>query len=138
MRVVLGIATLLGMVGVVSSFLIFYIGMDVFHLPHDHDQGMLQSFIFLKLAIAGHLTIFLSRTRGHFWSIMPNGKLFWSAVVTKVLATLVVVYGLFITPLRWDLALFVWGYALVAFVITDYIKIGLYRLFDHSDLKFHR
>jgi len=136
MRVVLGIATLLGMVGVVSSFIIFYIGLEVFHL--NQNQGMLQSFIFLKLAIAGHLTIFLSRTRGHFWSIMPSGKLFWSAVVTKVLATLVVVYGLFITPLGWNLALFIWGYSLIAFVISDYIKIGLYRLLDHSDLKFHR
>ncbi|VVB86847.1 Copper-exporting P-type ATPase B [uncultured archaeon] len=134
MRVVLGIATLLGLVGVISSFIIFYIGLEVLHL----NSEMLQSFIFLKLAIAGHLTIFLSRTRGHFWSIMPSGELFWSAVITKVLATLIVVYGLFITPLGWNLALFIWGYALVAFVITDYIKIGFYRLLDHSGLRFHR
>ncbi|VVB94409.1 Copper-exporting P-type ATPase B [uncultured archaeon] len=134
MRVVLGIATLLGMVGVISSFIIFYLGMEVFHL----NQEMLQSFIFLKLAIAGHLTIFLSRTRGNFWSIKPSGQLFWSAVITKVLATLIVVYGLFITPLGWNLALFIWGYALVAFIITDYIKIGFYRLLDHSGLRLHR
>jgi H+-transporting ATPase len=134
MRVVIGIATLLGLVGVISSFIILYLGLEVFHLS----QEMLQSFIFLKLAIAGHLTIFLSRTRGHFWSIMPSWQLFWSAVITKVLATLVVVYGWFITPLGWNLALFVWGYALVAFVITDYIKIGFYRLLDHSNLRFHK
>ncbi len=134
MRVVLGIATLLGMVGVISSFIIFYIGLEVFHL----NQGMLQSFIFLKLAVAGHLTIFLSRTRGHFWSIKPSGQLFWSAIITKILATFIVVYGLFITPLGWNFALFIWGYALVAFVITDYIKIGFYRLLDHGGLKFHR
>jgi H+-transporting ATPase len=134
MRVVLGIATLLGMVGVISSFIIFYLGLEVFHL----NQEMLQSFIFLKLAVAGHLTIFLTRTRKNFWSIKPSKQLFWSAVITKVLATLVVVYGLFITPLGWNLALFVWGYALVAFVITDYIKLGFYRLLDHRDLKFHR
>jgi H+-transporting ATPase len=134
MRVVLGIASLLGMVGVVSSFVILYLGLEVFHLSRE----MLQSFIFLKLAVAGHLTIFLSRTRRNFWSIMPSGQLFWSAVITKVLATLVVVYGLFITPLGWNLALFIWGYSLAAFVITDYIKIGFYRLLDHGGLRFHR
>ncbi len=134
MRVVIGIATFLGFVGVISSFIIFYLGLEVFHLS----QEMLQSFIFLKLAVAGHLTIFLSRTRGHFWSIMPSWQLFWSAVITKVLATLVVVYGWFIAPLGWNLALFVWVYALVAFVITDYIKIGFYKLLDHGDLRFHR
>jgi H+-transporting ATPase len=134
MRVVLGIASLLGMVGVVSSFVILYLGLEVFHLSRE----MLQSFILLKLAVSGHLTIFLSRTRRNFWSIMPSGQLFWSAVITKVLATLVVVYGLFITPLGWNLALFIWGYSLAAFVITDYIKIGFYRLLDHGGLRFHR
>jgi H+-transporting ATPase len=133
MRIVLGIATLLGLVGVISSFIIFYLGLEVFHLSRE----MLQSFIFLKLAVAGHLTIFLSRTRRSFWSIRPSGQLFWSAVITKVLATLVVVYGWFITPLGWNLALFIWGYALVAFVITDFIKIGFYRLLENSDLRVH-
>jgi H+-transporting ATPase len=100
MRVILGVATLLGFVGVFASFLIFYIGDVVLHLSRD----VLQSFIFLKLAVAGHLTIFLTRTRGHFWSIRPSGRLFWSAVVTKVLATFVVVYGWFVSPIGWTLA----------------------------------
>ena len=119
MRVVLSMATFLGLIGVVSSFGIFYIGQDVLHLS----RGAVQSFIFLKLAVAGHLTIFLTRTRGPFWSYKPSGVLFWSAVITKVLATFVAVYGWFITPISWNLALLVWGYALVAFIITDHTNI---------------
>jgi H+-transporting ATPase len=134
MRNILIISTLLGIVGVFSSFLIFYIGDVILQLP----LGVLQSFIFLKLAVAGHLTIFVTRTRGHFWSIRPSGLLFWSAVVTKILATLVVVYGVFVSPIGWALAGFVWGYALLAFVITDFLKVYFYKLIDHSNIMFKK
>ncbi len=134
MRVVLGMATLLGIAGVFFSFLIFYIGQDILHLS----RGMIQSFIFLKLAVAGHLTIFLTRTRGYFWSIRPSAALFWSAVITKALATLVAVYGWYVSPLGWKLALIVWGYALAAFLVTDFIKVRVYRLLDHKGILFAR
>lgn len=104
MRVLLSMATFLGLIGVVSSFGIFNIGQTVLHLP----ANQIQTFIFLKLAIAGHLTIFVTRTRGPFWSIKPSPVMFWSAVSTKMLATLVAVYGWFITPISWKLALMVW------------------------------
>ena len=127
-------STFLGLIGVVSSFGIFYIAQQVLHLPRE----TMQSFIFLKLAVAGHLTIFVTRTRGHFWSIKPSAALFWSAVVTKVLATLLAVYGWWVSPIGWKLALFVWGYALVAFVITDFAKVRAYKLVDHIGIKFHK
>jgi len=123
---VLGMATWLGFFGVATSFLAYYIGRDVMHLS----PGVLQSFIFLKLAIAGHLTIFLARTRGPFWSSRPSALLFWSALITKIIATLIAVYGLFVSPLGWGLALFVWGYALVCFVLDDLLKVRIYRLID--------
>jgi H+-transporting ATPase len=134
MRVVLSMATFLGLIGVISSFGIFYIGQEVLHLSKE----AIQSFIFLKLAVAGHLTIFLTRTRGPFWSIKPSGVMFWAAVLTKLLATLVAVYGWFITPVSWNLALLVWGYALAAFLFTDFLKVKIYNLLDHENIKFHR
>lgn len=134
MRIVLSMATFLGLIGVVSSFGIFFIGKEVLHLSND----MVQTFVFLKLAIAGHLTIFVTRTRGPFWSIKPSGVLFWSAVLTKILATLVAVYGWFITPISWNLALLIWGYAIVAFIITDFLKVNIYKLVDHSGIIFHK
>ena len=126
MKTVLGLGTLLGTIGVFASFMIFYIGKDVLYL----DQGALQTFVFLKLAIAGHLTIFISRTKKHFWEIKPSATLFWSAVITKVLATFFAVYGWFVTPISWGLSLFIWGYAIVAFLITDFIKVYFYKTLD--------
>lgn len=125
MQKVLGLGSVLGLIGVISSFTIFYIGKEILHLQ----QGVLQSFIFLKLAVAGHLTIFLARTKKPFWSIKPSGGLLWSAIITKVAATLFAVYGWFINPIGWKMALYIWIYAIVAFLITDVIKVYYYKWF---------
>ena len=125
MQKVLGLGTVLGIIGVISSFTIFYIGQVGLHLGKD----VLQSFIFLKLAVAGHLTIFLARTRKPFWSIKPSKGLVWSAVITKILATLFAVYGWFIAPIGWTMAGYIWAYAIIAFFITDFIKVYYYKIF---------
>ncbi len=41
------------------------------------------------------------------------------------------VYGWFMAPTGWPLALMVWGYTLVSFFVASAIKIGAYRLLDH-------
>jgi len=126
MRMVLGISTVLGVIGVVSAFGLFYLGERVFHLDRPH----IQTLMYLKLSVAGHLTIFLTRTRGPFWSIRP-ARILWMAVFgTQIIATLIAVYGLFMTPLGWGWAGFVWGYALIWFLINDRIKLLAYRICD--------
>jgi H+-transporting ATPase len=126
MRLVLGIATVLGVVGPVAAFGLFYLGERVYHLDRPH----IQTLMYLMLSVAGHLTIFLTRTRGPFWSIRP-ARILWVAVLgTQLVATLIAVYGLFMTPLGWGWALFVWGYALVWFFVSDRVKLVAYRVFD--------
>ena len=126
MRLVLGISTVLGVIGVVSAFGLFYLGERVFHL----DRAHIQTLMYLKLSVAGHLTIFLTRTRGPFWSIRP-ARVLWVAVLgTQTLATLIAVYGLFMTPLGWGWAAFVWGYALAWALVNDRVKLLAYRIFD--------
>jgi len=49
---------------------------------------------------------------------------------TQTIATLIAVYGVFMTPLGWKWAGFVWGYALIWFLINDRIKLLAYRIFD--------
>jgi H+-transporting ATPase len=126
MRMVLGVATVLGVIGVISAFGLFYLGERVFHL----DRAHIQTLMYLKLSVAGHLTIFLTRTRGRFWSIRP-AKILWIAVLgTQIVATLIAVNGLFMTPLGWGWAGFVWGYALLWFLVNDNLKLLAYRIFD--------
>ena len=131
MKMVLGISTVLGVIGVVAAFGLFYLGERVFHL----DRAHIQTLMYLKLSVAGHLTIFLTRTRGPVWSIKP-AKVLWIAVLsTQIIATLIAVYGLFMTPLGWRWAGFVWGYALVCAFMTDRIKLLAYRIFDPENAK---
>jgi len=126
MRLVLGVATVLGVMGVVSAFALFYLGERVFHL----DRANIQTLMYLKLSVAGHLTIFLTRTRGPFWSLRP-ARILWLAVLgTQILATLIAVFGLFMTPLGWGWAAFVWGYSFLWFLINDRVKLIAYRLLD--------
>ena len=126
MRLVLGISTVLGVIGVVAAFGLFYLAERVFHLDRAHAQTLM----YLKLSVAGHLTIFLTRTRGPFWSIRP-ARILWIAVLgTQAVATLIAVYGLFMTPLGWRWAGFVWVYALAWFLVNDRVKLLAYRVFD--------
>ena len=133
MRDVLVVASLLGAVGVFTSFLMFIIGLQVFHL----DMATLQTLIFLKLTVAGHLTIYLARTGvHHFWEKpLPSGYLFFTTEITQIIGTLLAVYGVFMNPIGWGLAAFVWGYALLSFLITDRLKIHFFRLMKHGEVK---
>jgi H+-transporting ATPase len=133
-RVVLGMATFLGLIGVIISFGLLYIGKHELFLSRD----MLQSFIFLKLSVAGHMTVYVARTRRPFWSIRPGTALLLATTLTQAAATLIVVYGLFVTPIGWRLALFVWGYAAAAFVITDLLKVRLFRLLEREGIMSRR
>jgi H+-transporting ATPase len=126
MRLVLSIATVLGVIGVVAAFGLFYLAERVFHLDRLHAQTLM----YLKLSVAGHLTIFLTRTRGPFWSIRP-ARILWIAVLgTQIIATLIAVYGLFMAPLGWKWAGFVWAYALLWALINDRVKLLAYKIFD--------
>ena len=127
MRLVLGVSTVLGVLGVIAAFGLFYLGEHVLHL----DRAHIQTMMYLKLSVAGHLTIFLTRTRGPFWSIRP-ARILWGAVLgTQLLATCIAIFGFgLVTPLAWYWAALVWGWALAWFLLNDRAKLLTYWLLD--------
>ena len=103
MRLVLGIATVLGLVGPIAAFGLFYLGDRVFRI----DRPQIQTMMYLLLSVAGHLTIFQTRTRGPWWSIRPAWILLLAVVGTQAVATLICLFGFLVTPLggfgpRWS------------------------------------
>ena len=126
MHRVLGVATALGITGVIASFGLFYLGEHIFKM----NRETIQTLMYLKLSVAGHMTIFLTRTRGHFWADRPSNILLGAVVGTQLIATLVAVYGLFMTPIGWGWAALVWGYALAWFLVNDWIEIWALHIFD--------
>ncbi len=130
MHRVLTVSTVLGLIGVVETFGLLWIAREWMHLS----VGQIQTFIFLKLAVAGHLTLFVARTHRPFWSRpFPSPLLLWSAVVTKVLATLFVVFpfGL-MTALGWSDVGLIWAYCIVWIFIEDRAKLAVYRRFSRT------
>ena len=128
MHRVLGVATVLGITGVIASFGLFYLAEHVFEM----NRETIQTLMYLKLSVAGHMTIFLTRTRGHFWTDRPSNILLGAVVGTQLVATLVAVYGLFMTPIGWRWAALVWGYAFAWFLINDQVEIWALHIFDPS------
>jgi H+-transporting ATPase len=125
MERVLTVSSVLGVMGVISAFGLFWIAEKYLHLP----RPIVQSLMFLKLLVAGHLTIYITRSAGTFWSRpWPNWRLVVATETTQVIGTLAAVYGWGMTPLGWKYALAVWVYALAWFFVNDMVKVQVHRL----------
>jgi H+-transporting ATPase len=93
MRRVLALSTVLGVIGVIETFGQLIPAKTFRKL----DLAQIQSFVFLKLAVAGHLTLFVARSRKPFWAPPhPAPAMVRSALATKALATACAGLGRFV------------------------------------------
>lgn len=125
MKRVLTVASVLSVTGVISSFILYW------YLRSETELGTpeIQTMIFLKLLVAGHMTIFLTRNTGALWQKpYPSLWLFLTLEGTQVVGTLFAVYGILIPPIGWENALIVWGYALVWIFMLSGVKILTYQI----------
>lgn len=123
MQDLLIISTLLGLTGVAASFLLFFVLREQ-GFPDD----MIQTLLFLKLIIAGHSTLYVTRSEGWFWQRpWPSPLLFGATFDTEIVGTLIAVYGFLVTPIGWTYALLIWVYALLEFIINDVVKVAAYK-----------
>jgi H+-transporting ATPase len=127
MHRVIEVATVMGLTGVAGSFLMLYLAVDWLHLT----IPQIQTYIFLKMAVAGHLTLFVSRSKRFFLKKpYPAPIMIWSAVGTKLVGTFLAAYGFgLVTPITWPEIALVWGYSIVWAFFTDLAKVRVYRHF---------
>ena len=125
MRRVLTLATVLGLIGVVETFGILVIAKEWFQLT----TGQIQSFIYLKLAVAGHMTLFVARTRKPFLSKPYPAPILLGAILsTQAIAALIVGFGFgLVAPIAWKYVGFVWVYCIVWVFIEDWAKLHVYH-----------
>ncbi len=149
MREMLILSSWLGIAGVLSSFLIFFVTMvylkanpdSLSFLPnvpswidmHDDKSWLsfVQSLFFVKLVVAGHGTIYNTRIDDWFFKRpWPSWILFVATWSTAVVGTVVGVYGFgLMTPIGWEWAIFMWIYALSWFVFNDTVKMAVLRYY---------
>jgi H+-transporting ATPase len=127
MHRVIAVATVMGLTGVAGSFLMLYLAVGWLHLT----VPQIQTYIFLKMAVAGHLTLFVSRSKGFFLKKpYPAPVMIWSAVGTKLAGTFLAAYGFgLISPITWREIALIWSYSITWAFLTDWAKVRVYRHF---------
>jgi H+-transporting ATPase len=134
MRRVLTVSTVLGLVGVVQTFGILLIGKLLLNLP----PAQIQSLIYVKLALAGHLTLLVTRTRRSFLSKpYPAPILLGAMAGTQIAAALIVGFGVLVARLPWSYVGLVWAYCLIWVFVNDWVKLQVYHHLGLSG-KHHR
>jgi len=135
MKEIFVLSSWLGIAGVISSFMLFWILISLMHLPLD----FVQSVFFAKLVIAGHGTIYNTRIDDWFWKRpWPSRILFNATFFSRVAGTIIAVYGFgLMEPIGWEWGLWMWAYALTWFVFNDAVKMGVLRYYRkkyHEDI----
>jgi H+-transporting ATPase len=129
MHQVLVMSSWLGLAGVLSSFLLFWIMMAYMKMPLD----FVQSVFFSKLIVAGHGTIYNTRVDDWFFKRpYPSWILVIATFASAVTGTVIAVYGFgLMTPIGWEWGLATWIYALAWFVFNDAVKMAVLRFYHH-------
>ena len=123
MHRVLTIATVLGLIGVVETFLLLILAYSWLDIGLDQ----VQTIIFLKLSVAGHLTLFVARTKRPMLSHpFPAPALLAAILGTQAIAALIAGFGILITPIPWSYVALIWVYCLIWVVIEDRVKLAVY------------
>jgi H+-transporting ATPase len=126
------IGTVLGATGVITSFLMYFI-LHHFVLTRTITLGQLQTAMFLKFAISGHMLFFVARSRSHWWSKpFPSRGLLAAILGTMAVSTTISTVGLgsFLPAISPLLTLAMWAWCLVWMQVADGAKLFAYRILD--------
>lgn len=127
MKEIFILSSWIGIAGVISSFLLFWILMSYVDLP----LAFVQSLFFTKLVIAGHGTIYNTRIDDWFFKRpFPSFPLFSATLLSAIAGTVISVYGFgLMEPIGWKWAMMMWAYALAWFVFNDVVKMSVLKYY---------
>jgi len=128
MHRVLVFSCLMGLLSFAESMGMLLIGLEwISHPAHAMfpvDKQMLQTMVFLQLAVGGHLLLFVVRTRHSvFMPPYPSLPLFGAIVATQIAAILICAFGILVPKLSWPAIAAVWIYSLAWMVVLDIVKL---------------
>lgn len=124
---VLTIASVLGVVNVIATFLLYYLAGRVWQMTPDQ----VQTYIFLNIALLGMMTLYSVRAKGAFWSLAPAKPLAIATGISVIISSLISLFGILIAEIGFEGVAKSWLYALVWLLIIDRVKLALYSIFNH-------
>ena len=128
------VASVLGFVGLVASFLLLYILTETNIIQDLTGQfitmATIYTIMFLKLDVSGHSTLYTTRTLDkHFWARpFPSLKFFIPAFGSRLIGTALAYFGIFMEPVNFATIVFVWIYSTLFFLINDTLKVLTYKI----------
>ncbi|MCB1074527.1 MAG: plasma-membrane proton-efflux P-type ATPase [Simkania sp.] len=132
MREVFTVAIGLAVVGVISTFGLFWIGREFWHFDLQHSRTL----AFMAILCGGNLTIYLTRNTGElFAKPLPEWKFLLATLFSQVVGTLASVYGLGsadFVGIGWKYVGLSWLYIAVWFVICMWTKIVIYKILNYK------
>ncbi len=114
------LSLLLGISGVISSFIVFCIALYWLHLPANE----IMTFVFLKLVLAGHTTILITRSEKEFWKRpYPDKKLLFAIIITNLIAIALAYYGILIHSIKLEYIILICIYVTIWTFVNDKLKL---------------
>ena len=110
----------------IFNFAVFYAARDWFRLSLDS----LQTLMFVMSVFTGLATVYLIRTRMHFWKIRPGKLLIASTVGDIMVVSAMACFGILMEPVSLDIILLL-GISVVVFMFAlDQIKALVFRRYQ--------
>ncbi|MCH9633617.1 MAG: Calcium-transporting ATPase 1 [Chlamydiae bacterium] len=135
MKEVFTVSIGLALVGVLSTFGLYWIGEKIWQFDFYHSRTL----AFLAILCGGNLTIYLMRNEGMLWqSPKPNIKFLVATWFSLIVGTLVSVYGLGTQDflgIGWKYVVYSWIYILIWFGICFLTKLLIYAIFGFNKNK---
>ena len=139
MKEILTVSVGLSVIGVVSTFLLYWLGDRYWfvNISNDHEKFyMLRTLAFMAVLCGGNLTVYLTRNVGSIWSKpYPELKFLAATLFSLVIGTVVSIYGLGTNDfvgIGWKYVGLSWLYIVIWFVVCMFVKKGLYRTMNHG------
>ncbi|MCL5666993.1 MAG: plasma-membrane proton-efflux P-type ATPase [Patescibacteria group bacterium] len=102
------LSSLLGMVGVINSLLMFFLASGIFHLP----LPLIETLFFLKLTVGGHMLIYVAHTEQRWDKFLPSRAVILATSITQAAATVFALAGIFMAqaPAGWVIITWIWAF----------------------------
>jgi H+-transporting ATPase len=98
------------------------------------NDGIFHSIIYLQVSTISQALIFVTRSRGFFFTERPSIMLMCAFVLAQLIATFISVYANWgftqIYPCGWSWAGIVWIWNIVWFIPMDFLKFGMRAIFE--------
>ncbi len=121
------VSVVLGIVMVIESLLLLWIGWSRFGLASN--DNALYTFSFLTLLYFAVFSIVSARERHWFWATMPSKSLIWALTADAITGTVLTFVGIpGLQPLPWWQTLAIFVYAMVScLIVNDALKVEMIR-----------